>query len=341
MGKPLAALALLSAAFCNHPGVGVLRVASAVQDGETVSISPWVFEVDYTPVASIVSGRVRVDLSAAPTLAAASKILTLSGNAVAAETVSVGGVTYTWRAAVTTTANEVKVGADAAASIVNLLAAIAATPASAGVLYGSLTVVNPQVTAVGDATTVTATAILKGTVGNAIVIGEAMTNGAWAGGATTLAGGVDATAGEFTTALKAAIDAGDYGVQAVRVSANEVLVSSTRQSMAHAATTETLAGSNNAWAAATLVGAGPGGEETLPIVMLVKRAATAVEVALGAMHFMFAFAPSLATVVVTTAAGVPKAFDGVATITGNRVTVDISGSSDWASTDLVYVQAAK
>lgn len=341
MSKPLAALALLSAAATQHPGVGVLRVASAVQDGETVTIGSTVFEADFTSPASVTAGRRAIDLSAAASVVAAARVLTLSGNAVAAETVSMGGVTYTWRASVATTANEVLVGANAAASIQNLLAAVNLT-AGAGTTYGSATVINPQVSATGDATTVTATAKAKGTVGNSIVVGEAMTNASWASAATTLAGGTDASAADFTTALKAAIDAsGDLGVQAVRVSANEVLVYSTRPAMAAAATTETLAGSNNAWGAATLQGGAGGGEDTLPIAITVKRAATTQEVALGNMHFVFAFSPTIALVEVQTTAGVPKAFDGVATITGNRVTVDNSGSSDWSAGDLVFVQASK
>lgn len=120
--------------------------------------------------------------------------LTFAGNAVAAETVVVGGVTYTWRASVTTTANEVLVGGTAAASAQNLFDATNLTPAGSGVTYGSLTVVNPQVRASAvTATTVVFQAKIPGTVGNLIPSTETMTVGSF-GTATLIGGTGDASA---------------------------------------------------------------------------------------------------------------------------------------------------
>lgn len=107
--------------------------------------------------------------------------LTLTGNAVAAETVVIGAVTYTWRAAPTTTANEVKVGATAAESIANLKAAIN-LEAGSGSLYGSATVVHPTVTAFSaDATHLYLRAKTGGTSGNTLASTETMTNATFPG----------------------------------------------------------------------------------------------------------------------------------------------------------------
>lgn len=117
----------------------------------------------------------------------ATQTLTFSGNAVANETVVVGGVTYTWKASVTTTANEVLVGGTAAASAQNLYDAINLT-GTPGTQYGSLTVKNPQVRARAvTATTVVMQSRTPGVVGNLIASTETMTNGAF--GAATLTGG--------------------------------------------------------------------------------------------------------------------------------------------------------
>lgn len=132
----------------------------------------------------------------------ASQTLTLTGNAVAAETVVVGGVTYTWRASVSTTANEVLVGASAAASAQNLYDAINATAAQSGVTFGSLTVVNPEVRASAvTATTVVVQAKLPGSVGNHIPSTETMTNASW--GAAVLAGGSGDLAADMLTFIAA------------------------------------------------------------------------------------------------------------------------------------------
>lgn len=126
---------------------------------------------------------------------AASGTLTLSGNAVANETVTVAGVVYTWKASPTTNANEVKVGATASISIDNLIAAINGGTGS-GTLYGSATVAHTRVTAAaGSGDTMVVTALLTnytGAAGNSLATTEAMTNGSW--GAATLTGGISANA---------------------------------------------------------------------------------------------------------------------------------------------------
>lgn len=116
--------------------------------------------------------------------------LTLAGNAVAAETVTLGAVTYTWRTSVTTTANEVLIGATASASLDNLKSAINLDGTSG--VYGSATVVHPTVRAgTKTATTLFIVAKSGGTGGNSLASTETMTNGSFGG--ATLSGGAAAT----------------------------------------------------------------------------------------------------------------------------------------------------
>lgn len=120
----------------------------------------------------------------------ATQILTLSGRAVAGETIAVGGVTYTWRASVTLP-NEVKVGASTAAH--DVLALVAAINASASTtLYGAGTVANPFFTAVdGSGDSVELTAIAYGPTAS-VANSEAMTNASFG----SLTDGVFATEGQ-------------------------------------------------------------------------------------------------------------------------------------------------
>jgi len=115
--------------------------------------------------------------------------LTLAANAVADETVTIGSTVYTWKGTVSTTANEVLVGASATASCNNLVAAINGA-AGGGSTYGSATVAHTQVTAVRSSDTVVVTANdgITDAVGTLIATTETMTQGSW--GATTLADAV-------------------------------------------------------------------------------------------------------------------------------------------------------
>lgn len=121
----------------------------------------------------------------------AAATLTVTGQPVAAETVVIGAVTYTWRASVGATANEVLIGADAATSLANLKAAIN-LEAGSGTLYGSSTVVHPTVQAFNiDATHLYLRAKTGGTAGNSLASTETMTNGSFGG--ATFSGGSAAT----------------------------------------------------------------------------------------------------------------------------------------------------
>lgn len=313
-------------------GINILRVGSAVQNGETVTFGSNVFEVDFTGDRTLTAGRIRVDLSGSGTLAAATKTGTFSGTGTDGDTITAGGKTYRLKdtpAAI----NDVQIGGDAATTRDNFVAAVMAA-AGAGTKYFTGTTANANVTAAASSTAdVILTAIAAGTVGNSIAISENGTGFSFAGGATALSGGVDATAAEFTTALAAA---DPVNVDILRISANEVLFTDRRAAGSAAlACSETLAGSNNAWAAAATFG-GRGRPAFSPQFSSLSRVPTATEVALGNMHFVLPFTPSLVIPLVkVTATGAIKAFDGAITINTNRVTFTNSGSTSFAATDTV------
>lgn len=125
----------------------------------------------------------------------AARVLTLSGQAVAAETVTIGATVYTWRSSVSTTAFEVLIGATVAESIRNLANAIN-LGAGEGTYYGSLTTIHPTVVATYNATTLTATDKAGRGASATDATTETMTNGAWAGAALT--GGVNGTDTRYT-----------------------------------------------------------------------------------------------------------------------------------------------
>lgn len=112
-------------------------------------------------------------------------------NVTADDTVTIGANTYVFKAGPTTVANQVKIGADAAATLANLKKAINLTGVS-GTDYGSSTVIHPTV----RATTITATTLklvakTGGTAGNSLALSEAGTHTSVSG--ANLAGGAVAT----------------------------------------------------------------------------------------------------------------------------------------------------
>lgn len=325
-----------------RPGINILRVAAAVQDGETITFGSTVFEIDFSAVSAITAGRTRVNLSGSATLAAASKVLTFAANIADGDTVTIGATTYTFKTALTapTTAGQVLIGADLTASRDNLVAAIMAA-AGAGTTYGSLTTANASVSAVATSTdAITATAKAKGTVGNSIAIAEASTQLSWAGGAVALSGGVDATAGEFTTALAALTP---ENIKLDRISANEVLFTDVSRlgTVRALACSDTMAGSNNAWAAANTYGY-EGEPDTPPARASALRVPNATEVALGTLHVPLSFVPTKAVVQVrVTSTGAVKAWGGLVTITSKRVTLTNNGTADFAATDTITLDASE
>jgi hypothetical protein len=93
-------------------------------------------------------------------------------------------------------ANDVLIGT-VEESIDNLVLAVtydAGAGTNEGVKYGTGTVVNPLATAVkASASTMTATNLIKGVIGDSTAIAETLADGSWASDATFLSGGVNAT----------------------------------------------------------------------------------------------------------------------------------------------------
>ena len=123
--------------------------------------------------------------------------LTFTDVGVADQTITIGDVTYTWKATVSA-ANEVDIGADAAGCAANIAAAINAG-AGAGTIYGTGTVANPKASAVDNLDgTVTITALIAND--NTIPTTETGTNTSFA--AVTLVG-ASLTSGQIDLFIQA------------------------------------------------------------------------------------------------------------------------------------------
>ena len=141
-----------------------------------------------------------------------------------------------------------------------------------------------------------------------------------------------------SAALAAAINAsGTYGFQAFVISVNEVLlVSRVTGAKGAVACTETMGGSGNAWAAATMYA---GSDDGASQQMLQSRIVNATEVTLTAAHFVFPFTVAGAIAQITRS-GVVLAFNGAVTISGQRVTVGVGTTTfDFQAADVINVLA--
>lgn len=113
-------------------------------------------------------------------------LLTLTGNPSNTETVTIGSKVYTFQTSLTNVDGNVKIGADAAASIANLIAAINLA-AGAGTTYATAMTLNASVTASANASSTSkmnVTAKVNGPAGLAIATTETLSSGSW--GAVTL-----------------------------------------------------------------------------------------------------------------------------------------------------------
>lgn len=138
------------------------------------------------------SGKATIDSAGvftgvAGAIAAFQTLTSDATNVTADDTVTIGNKVYTFKASVTTTANEVKIGADAATTLANLKKAINLT-GTGGTEYGSATTIHSQVTAgTLTATTLLVTAKVAGTQANSYATTETSSHLSF--GAATLAGG--------------------------------------------------------------------------------------------------------------------------------------------------------
>lgn len=314
-----------------------LRIASAVVNGETLTVGLDTFEINTQPGRST-SPNIPVDCTGGATVRA-HQALTFTTNVVDTDTVTIGSKVYTFQTSLTNTNGNVLVGADAATSIQNLVDAINLT-GTPGVQYALAMTKHTQVSAVKtSATVLTATANVGGTAGNSIATTETSSHIAW--GNTTLLLGVDPTAANAVDAITLAINTSNtQGLIATKIGTNELLVSTSAPQAAVLACTETLAGSNNGFNAAAMYGGRAAGLRRMSIQ---SRVPVAQEVTLGSMHFMFDFPPVNVSVniIVTATPGIALAWDGAVTITGNRVTLDNAGGTDWATTNKVFITCSE
>ena len=119
----------------------------------------------------------------------ASGTLTLDAVAANTETVTIAGKVYTFQTSLTDSDGNVLIGADAAASIVNLSRAID-LGAGSGTLYAASMTKNADVTVRSStATTLVVESRVTGTVGNFLDTTETLAGGTNSWGAATLASG--------------------------------------------------------------------------------------------------------------------------------------------------------
>lgn len=102
-------------------------------------------------------------------------------------------------------------------------------------------------------------------------------------------------------------------------------------SLAATATTETLGGGGNAWDAATLAGG-----RAVEMLTFLSVVPTSAQVTAGAIVLIFPFTPVVEeiTIRVTSSAAV-LAWDGAATVSGNKLTIDNAGAVDWGTTHTI------
>jgi len=126
---------------------------------------------------------------------------------------------------------------------------------------------------------------------------------------------------------------------AIKISDNEMLLVGKDESSPIGAVpcTETMAGANNAWSAATMNTGAAGGTVAM---QLQQRAAVAQDVSLDHILFYFPFTVAAVMVQIRTSTGALKTWTGNVTVNGNVVTVDNSNTTDFAATDVIAVLAS-
>ncbi len=318
--------------------INIFRLASAGANAQTITIGSDVFQLCTREDLAITAGRILIDLTGGSTVHSQGKITISGGLPNDTGTVTIGGKVYTFQTVLTDVDGHVLIGADEAASAVNLAAAINRDDGN-GTLYAEATVKHTTVTAEADGGDVIITAVVGGVAGDLITLAESATN--VAKDSTTLGtetAGVDPTAEEVCDAVVDAINALPRSrvIEARKISANEFILQGKNAGPLTIACTETLTGSNNAWAASAMYGGSRSGHRAMSIL---SRVPTSVEVAVGNMHFELTFTPSkvLVFVIVTATPGVAVAWDGTVTIDGKHVTIDNDGSTDWSASHTLEV----
>lgn len=228
---------------------GTLTISGVVIDGQTVTIGPRVYQFR-TGATALTSGNVAVDISARGTKAQGT--LTIAEPVTAGDTIVVGDQTYVFVTGAADAPGEIGIGADEAATKVNIPAAINGTD--------SINTANTKVTASefsGDVCTLTAR--YTGTQGNSIAtaeLGQGLTHVSNVFNAATLGtttAGADPSAAHAGADLVTAINADASAVVTATGTSSVVVTAKTAGLAANDyATTETMI--NGAWGAVKLAG---------------------------------------------------------------------------------------
>lgn len=230
---------------------GTLTLDGVVKDGETVTIGSQVYEFAADAAQSVTAGRTAVDIQSQTTKAQGT--LTVDTQPTAGDTMTLGSTVYTFVAndKATPVAGDIKVGTDLATAQAAIVAAINGTD--------DWNDAHPSVSAGNFAANACVlTALVGGTVGNAIASTEtytAETNVFDAATLGTTTAGADCTAANAVTRLVAEINAHDtQGVGAADGAGDTVVLTADAEGTAANAyaTTETMA--HGSFGATTLEG---------------------------------------------------------------------------------------
>lgn len=335
MAKPLKRVNRLFGAG-RTKDVNVLRMAAAASDAETVTIGDETFEVSLLEATGdITSGNVEVNLFDDATQSQGT--LTVAVNPTADDTMTIGSTVYTFKATASV-AGEITIGGSAAATQANIVAAINGSD--------GLNTAHPLVTiAAFAANDAVITATKAGVGGDAIATTETFTSGSNVFDAATLGtttAGADPTAEEFIDGFLTVVNASSTSVTAVKLGAAALLIVAREDGPRAIACTETLAGTNNGFAAAATYGGRQVNGDDIKRNSIESRVPNAGEVATGFMVFGFPFPVSHAVVQVkTTSTNAVVAWDGDVNPSGNNVIITNDGSTDWATTSTVTVIAGE
>lgn len=291
--------------------------------------------------------RVQARLSPAYTAAGVKATGTLTSdntNVTDQDTCTIGAKTYTFTSAAPATEGEVQIGADADATLLNLIRAINHT-GTADTDY-KCAAVHPTVTAAAAVAshTVVVTAITGGVAGNSLASTEASTHLSW--GAATLAGGVDPTA---VVVLPISVPAGTTVTASLNVRASAGVVYSAAATASAAADTLTVAAGHGfvTGQAVYVVGSGqPGGvtattlyyvnvsADTLTLKLFTTQAlavlnGTPVDITTAGTSVVVSGVPICACYVVQSAA---RNRNGNTTLIGSTDLVAFEDVSAWALT---------
>ena len=329
-----ASAALIQQNASGARAVNLLTGTTNLNDGDTITIASDVFEIDLNAVARFTSGRYRIDLSTNGVRA--QNFLVITNNPANGVVVTNAGKLYAFKTTLTTADGDVLIGANVGASATNLFNAVNLGSGS-GTLYGSLTVANTNV--YGESVTSTSIvfrALETGVAANSYAMGDTSADMGFTNALMTLGSGPKFATDPFvvTNIVRVLNSSNRVRIGATVLATNFVHIQTLYAGNPNLTTTETSAALS--FSAATTYGGKA--DDPIPPTTTLTRVPTAGEVTAGSLVYAFNFLPATAIVQVrTTSTGAVVAWDGAISITNNRLTVDNSGSVDWATTSTVTV----